>query len=384
MMKKLIGISLMFVAFSAFIVYQTTKTTYIPADDSPEAAKIVSGCTNTPSRKELLLTSQLKEIRTLAEIDSVCNSLSVSDLSIRTYIPIDSLSAKNLPISLANTLIEFHKFGINPRVHFTLNQNLSKTQLDTLIKTGNKDILTTYFSTLQSLGIDETNIGTWIPYPEPNLPHWANTNIAGSDFSKLITSFDEVFSKSFPNTKYELLFSSSTYDTPTFSWSQGEYVPLDSYLQNLTAEHISSIGISGYPWLPKASQKRPESTLDAQEYITETILDRAYQITGVTSFTIYTGTFASKYTGDSEDAVIVPADIRYEIIDKTLAVLRKYKSKNYSVSVVLKVGNHSADAEQTDWSYWGSDWTQNQAHKKAFINLMQNLHSLQIHTGIIL
>jgi hypothetical protein len=378
-MKQLLIISLFLVLFTAYVAYRSNENTNSLKKPSTVIENTTdSSCSSSPARTEVLLTSTLKEVRNLSAFDQACNSESSKFLVIKTVMPTDDTSAKNLPIQVANTLLELNKYNIKPYVLVNISENTSPEVISELLKNGNQTNLETYFNTLKSLGVTSETIGTWIPYPEANLPTWNNSNLTPESYTYLVNSFITTINKTYPEAKIEVLLSSATYDTKDFSWAEGEYVPLDKYINALNLEKIDSIGISGYPWVAKATVNESTELLDPYEYLSQNIIENIASARSIKKFTLYTGTFASKYGNTPEETIQIPVEIRKTILDRTINLVKLLKSKNYEITVILKSNNETSGVDKTDWSYWGSDWTSNKGHQATIVAFIKSLNSINV------
>lgn len=377
-MKKLIFILLIWCAIAAVAVVKTVQKQKI----SPEANKLIqsisgAGCSSEPPRDELFMSSTEPSIRRLGEYEKKCSSAVTNTLMYFTIMPKDNNVAKELAKQTSETIILMNKNGLKPLV--IIEPDTAWGLID--FKEFNDGFydrwIETYFKELKSYGIKDEMMGTWIPFPEANLPYWNHQNTKPSDFSKAVNKYLGILREVFPKARTGIMLNSATYPTDDYNWADGEYLSLVPYLENIDKGLVDTFGLQGLPWMSSADTVSRE-IFEPAEFLNIEIAEEAAKTIGVKDIWFNTGTFASKYASEPDKKVIVPAHIRKEILEKISIQADKLQKKGFTVSVNIFAEDKTNTAEATDWSYFGSNDTQNSAHEVAILNFIKDLYSKKI------
>jgi len=229
----------------------------------------------------------------------------------------------------------------------------------------------TYFLTLQKEGITDQMMGTWVPFPEANLPYWNHASATPADFSRIVNKYLKFLKTYFPEAKGSILLNSATYETDDFDWANGEYVSLSQYVSGLDKKYIDSFGIQGFPWSPPATSKDAAAIFNAREFLNEDLISEAADLLGTKNIWINTGTFSRKYTLDPEQTITITPEVRLDVLNSILSQAVKLKQKKNNVSINIFAEDKSETAEATDWSYQG-------IYKNVFVNFAARANSENI------
>ena len=142
--------------------------------------------------------------------------------------PENQENAVSLAESMAGALQAWHKAGVQPIVIMEPTFNDGNTPMD-LYAFHNGDYngaLDTFFATLHELGVTDEEMGTWVPFPEPNTPGWDNGVTSPALFISNTTTVAEACKRYFPNTPISVMLDSQTFlPSPDPNWTNGTMDP---------------------------------------------------------------------------------------------------------------------------------------------------------------
>jgi hypothetical protein len=219
-------------------------------------------------------------------------------------------------------------------------------------------------------------MGTWVPFPEPNLPYWNNQSATPADFAAIVNRYSTLLRAEFPSTEVSILLNSATYDSSDFNWENGDYTSLLPYVAGLNKGAINSVGLQGFPWMPKATQAG-NGIFDAAEYLKSAMIIEVADSVGVKKIWFNTGSFIEKYTLDPELKTSVSAGKRKDVLLGTLNQIRIAKEKGYDVTVNIFAEDKSQTAEATNWSYLASA-----EHASVFAEFVRGLNALGVQASL--
>lgn len=309
----------------------------------------ITTCSDLPSAPAGLASSQVPELRKLAQYAQVCNGFPVSRSSFFVPSPANTAQANTYAADVAFTLKQYAQYGITPLVF--MEPNTADGQLIDLQReqTGAYDnALDTYFSSIKAAGITDVMMGTWVMFPEANLPEW--TSVDPNVFAANVTKVVSFQKKYFPASLASIMLDSETYPSAS-SWDNGNYQSLLPYVQGIPKGVLNSFGLQGFPWASPANQ--PASDLyDPTVYLRTDFAAAAARSLGVNDIWLNTGTFARMYANKpAETVALSPAD-RQAMLDGVVTQAKSLQRQGFSVSVHLFAQDKSGSSEGTDWSYW--------------------------------
>lgn len=374
-MKKILFVLFVWCIIAGIAVVKTVSRPKTSAEGTAILNTLSQGgCSAKAPRDQHFVVSTNPSIRRLGEFDKKCASAVTDSLMYFTIMPKDSLVAKELAGKVAATIQIYHDNGIKPIVIIEPDSAWGLIDFNEF-NTGFYDVwISDFFKELVRLGITSDTMGTWVPFPEANLPYWNHQNTKPEDFSKAVNRYLGILRKYYPDTKTSILLNSATYPTDDYNWADGEYLSLAPYVSGLDKKLVDSFGLQGLPWMSPANTVT-RYVFEPTEFLNTKIAKEAADIIGTKDIWFNTGTFASKYAQEPEKKVLVPASVRKEMLDKIHRQALDLKKSGYNVSVNIFAEDKSGTAEATDWSYWGSDDTQNTSHELAIINFLKDLHS---------
>ena len=152
--------------------------------------------------------------------------------------------------AMAGELQTWHKSGTQPLIILEPTFNGGQDMMDlTAFNHGEyDDAVDTLFATLAELGVTDEEMGTWVPFPEPNIPGWSDNNTDPSLFTQNVTKVAAVIKHRFPKTQVSIMLNSQTSHKP--NWSDAAMNPrlLVPYDNRFRGGLIDSFGLQGFTW----------------------------------------------------------------------------------------------------------------------------------------
>lgn len=351
--------TIIFIALSVFSIGTTTKAllgmnlfelagSVYPEKNNASMVDSVARCSDLPTIDHLDDSGDNQLVK-LGKYQKICNSFVSDTMMVFTDMPKDNIVATENAKKMAQTLKEFSDYGIRPIVIAEPITDWGLIDYEEFRSGFYNDWLETYFRTLEEAGMTDKEMGTWVPFPEPNLPYWNHANATPDDFAAIVNEYLGIMKTYFPNAKGSVLLNSATYETDDFDWKSGEYVDLSPYVAGLKKEYIDSFGIQGFPWIAPAGESG--KIIDAAEFINYRLAIDAAKDLGVKKIWVNTGTFSRRYTNDERKMVYVNASQRAATLDSILSEVLKIKNGGYAVSVNIFAKDKSNAEEVCDWSY---------------------------------
>jgi hypothetical protein len=211
-----------------------------------------------------------------------------------------------------------------------------------------------YFKMLKADGVTDAMMGTWVPFPESNVPGWNNVGTEPHDFALCVNKYLSLLKQYFPGAKGSILLSATTYEPDDINWENGNYISLSPYVDALDRSLVTSVGIEGFPWMSNAQQAK-RTIFKASEFLQPDLAIGMAQVLRTRDIWVNTGTFASKYTNDPTKTVYLSITERKALLDdilQTVVNMRDYQENQYRVSINLFSEDKSNTTEATDWSYF--------------------------------
>lgn len=309
-----------------------------------------AGCNLFSAGHAGLTNASTPELRKLAQYEQVCSGAVAVKSSFFAPTPGTTAEAQYYAQDMIGRLKEYAKFGIQPLIFFEPNDDNGILDLNQYKAGAYDSALDTYFSLLKSGGITDAMMGTWVVFPEGNLPVWNNSDAA--TFTTNVTKTIGFQKKYFPQSKASLMLDSETY-APGASWGNGQYISLLPYVQNIPHGYVDSFGLQGFPWAAPANTNEA-SLYDPSVFLRVDFAVQVAQNLGVNSVWLNTGTFSKAYTNTAAQTVNASAVIRQTTLNSIIAQAKKVKSQGFNVAIHLFAQNKSNTSEAINWAYWDS------------------------------
>lgn len=289
-------------------------------------------------------------IQKLHMYQELCDSFVTDRFMVFTDMPKDDIVAKQNAANIASTLVEFSYYGITPLVIVEPVTEWGLIDFEEFKSGFYNSWIRTYFAELKRLGITDSQMGIWVPFPEANLPYWNHANANPEDFAIIVNTYLSIMKEYFPEAKGSILLNSATYATDDFDWANGEYLSLLPYVNGLNASLIDSFGLQGFPWSPPAGREG-SGIYNAREFLNSKLVIEAAQKLGVKEVWLNTGTYRAKYTSIPEDTVTISASMRKDILARITSEAEVIQKAGYTVWINIFSEDKSNTVEATDWSY---------------------------------
>jgi hypothetical protein len=324
-----------------------------PAKPVPAAPQVISPILEHPAIS--INTSALREandpgLRKLAEYETATGGV-FSQMMIFTQLPVLENSAADQAASMAAQLKDYAALGVKPLVIVEPSTddggvvNFSKFAAGLYLQPLNE-----YFKALKLKGISDAQMGTWVPFPEPNTDSWGRDNSSPADFAAAFNSYAAVFKKYFPAASLSIMLDNQTYNYLTGDYEDGS---LAVYLDGINKSYVSSFGLQGFPWAP-ARGLDDGSVIDASVFLGAGRAIAGAKALGVNSIWFNSGTFGAMYAQDPQKTVAMDAGRRGAILDSIFAQANEAKAAGFNVMVNIFAQNKSREDEAIDWSYWSA------------------------------
>ncbi len=336
---------------------------------------VISGVSSTtcsygPSHN--LANAHAAVLRKLAEYEKVCSGAVAGTASFFVPFPASAAQANANAEDVAAVLSDFEQHGIKPLI-FLEPTNNGKSIDFKACSTGAYDaVLDVYFKKLKTLGVTSATMGTWVIFPEANIPVWNTVDPAL--FVKNVTKIAGKQKQYFPGSNASVMLDSMTYPSSS-SWSGGRYISLKPYLANIPRGFIDSFGLQGFPWSPPAGQDG--ALYSPPVYLRTDLAVEAARTLGVKEIWFNTGTFGRSYAQNASQRVLVTASARQQMLDQVVQLAASVQSQGYSVAVHLFAENKSTTSEGIDWAYWHSPANLDK-NSDVFTSFARNLRAASI------
>jgi len=316
-------------------------------------------------------------LQKLAEYEQVYGGAVANSMMIFAGLPDNSSDASSEAIDMASKLEEFARFHITPLVVMEPTVNGSSiTLID--FSAGKYDApLADYFNDLKAQGITDATMGTWLPFPEDNIPDWGNTD--PKVFQTNVVKFAKIQKAVFPTSQLTLMLNSQSFQSDDVDRNYGTFSSLVPYVQGLPKGMFSSFGLQGFPWISAANATTQASLTDPAEFLNADLAVQAARSLGVKQIWFNTGTFQTIYNNDPSEMVTFTASQRQAMLESELKQVKIAQADGFKVAVNLFSYNSSSTDEATDWSYWHTGQTPAQAPGEAvFKSFAEQVHSAGI------
>lgn len=319
------------------------------------------GCTDQPVNTKLEQTTSKFALKT-KQLQEICGSGVSNQLMTFIDMPNSPIIAGRKAVTLAEELKTLHELGITPIVIVEPVTEWGLIEFEEFGEGFYNGWLEEFFARLINEGVTQEMMGVWVPFPEANLPYWNKAQDNPAQFGINVNLYAKILRKYYPQTEISVLLNSVSYQSTDFNWEKGVYDSLIPYLETLDKGLVSSFGIQGFPWRSPKSQEVPLYIYDPVEFISPNIAIEAADYLGVKKIWINTGTFRAKFASDPDELVVESASTRKTILDEILTQAKGMKAKGYDVSINLFAENKVETTEATDWSYWGENTDEVDAH----------------------
>jgi len=323
------------------------------ATTQPPKVASTSGvsCALHDNKTAQLAQSTLPQLQKLAEYEEACSGMVTDTTMIFTRMPSSADDATQLSHEMAGHLTEFNSYNIQPLIILEPVTNEGPVNFGEYQQGKYDSYMQTYFQNLKTQGITDVMMGTWVPFPEPNIPEWDNTTIeaAVTNIMKTIALQKEHF----PTSKASVLLNSMSYPPDNSTWNGGEYKSLIPYITNIPKGLVDSFGYQGFPWSPPQNEGvLSQANLSASNFLQSGLAIEAAKELGVTKIWLNTGSFSRSYANDPGQQVTVSSEKRGEILQSIIKEAQEIQNAGFTTAIHLFAEDKSAMSEGVDWSYW--------------------------------
>jgi hypothetical protein len=299
--------------------------------------------------------STVKEIKVLEKYQEACNSFVTNQLMVFIEMPITSEGAQSMAQETVTLINEFKKNKLQPIIVAEPSYKGVLTGFRGIYNGIYDQFYEEFFSALKQAGIEDKDVGYWVPFPEMNVPNWKFDDVAPADYGVLVNRYSSALKKYFPQIKVSLLFDTITYAQDDLEYANGDKESFKVFLTKINKSLVNAIGIQGFPWVSPANTRRIQR-FDANEFLDKDLLIESAKLLKTKDVWFNTGTFSTKYALSDAKKAIVPANTRKEILDSILNLALKVRDESdYRVFINLFAADKTQTNEQTNWSYFDSE-----------------------------
>ena len=248
-----------------------------------------------------LKTSTNLQLSKLEEYYSICDKSAITTLMTFSGLPRTIAEADEQAADMAQTFKDFSLAGVTPLVIVEPAYSDQKIDLVALQGGSFDTAFSHYLSKLRLLGVNDSMVGTWVFFPEPNIPEWSTLD--PTVFKDNTRRFGGIFKTYFKTAKLSILLDSMTYTENNYNGA-GQYKSLIPFVDGLPSGLVDSIGYQGFPW-SAPSDSGGESNLDAAVFLKSSFAIEAAQKLGVKNIWFNSGTFGTYYANDKSKLVII-------------------------------------------------------------------------------
>jgi hypothetical protein len=329
-------------------------------------------CTSSSPMHSGLSAENSPELQKLAQYEQVCKSSVASTVSFFTPIPTSIADAHSYASDVVANLKDFSRYGIGALVFFEPTMaSGGLIDMNSFISGSYDSALDTYFSDIKLAGVTDRMMGTWVPFPEGNIPVWTSTD--PNIFTAAVVKTVSFQKKYFLSSKSSILLDSMSYLNGA-SWGAGNQVSLLPYVQKIPVGLIDSFGLQGFTWVPPANQNQATNG-EPQNYLRVDLAAQAARSLKVNMVWLNTGTFGIAYAGKGSEQVSITSLRRSQLLTEVAAQASVLKNQGFQTAIHLFAQNKSSTNEAIDWSYWPTGQASSSTDTGVFKSFV---HQLQI------
>lgn len=301
-----------------------------------------------------LSKTQSPPLKKLAIYQEACHSFVTNTMMIFVGMPVSALSASQNAQTDSTTLKEFAQFGVRPLVIAEPTNYANGVNIDYSQFAAGKFTpwVNDYFKDLLADGVTEQDMGIWNPFPEANLPYWANNQ--PQYFAPDVNIYIKALRMYFPTAQTSIMLNAASYATNDFNWENGNYVSLLPYVKGITPGTIDYAGLEGFPWIPPQGQTTAP-ILNGATFLNSSIISETADYLKIKNIWLNTGTFSDKYALDPSEINYLSPQQRAAILTTVDGQALALTKQGYHVSVNLFSQDKTQASEETNWSYWSNN-----------------------------
>ncbi len=327
-------------------------------------------CTNTPI--PVRPSTNDPQLKALAEYEQACRSAFASDLMLFTDMPVTTTEALQAADTMSARLKEFSAWHVTPIVVVEPDSSIGLLSFHTYASGAYDTWNADYFSRLKADGVTGSEMGIWIPFPEPQQPTWRG-NSNPDDFAKSVNRYFGIEKQYFPQAKTAILLDSQV--------NRESLSQVLAYTRLIKNSLVDIAGLQGFPWYPSDVGDPRAPITSASVFAPASMLEQIARSIGTKTVLINTGTFRQKILSDGSE-LAVPNAQREATITSIMKQVQMLQKDHYSVTVNIFAQNKLADSEATNWSYWQQGDYDLSPATAIFTNFVNRLHSDHVAISI--
>lgn len=292
----------------------------------------------------------------LSAIQKLTDTQPFTQASIFMPTPTNNTEAVDLAYDVRAQFAKLRSYGLAPVVFFeptTLSGGrIPLKQIADGVYSVPIDKL---FSTLKQIGVTDSQIGTWVAYPEINTPAWDRTGFSTENFGPMVNGFSKSIKTYFPKAKVGILMESFSYQLTSSLWENGQATSWLPYLSQVNSGAIDVVGMQAF-WFPPDQFSTLFSLSPDLGYMLDTALAKeAMKALGVREMLIQTGTPHKINISWLGQIVTIDLATRTQALNGIKNSVSDLTNKGYGVTLSLFTENKFNTDEAKDWSYYTED-----------------------------
>ena len=326
-----------------------------------------STCSDQPVSSDVY--SDDPQLKVINEYEKACKSAFFDQMMLFTNMPVSSNDSIKLADEMTVRIKKFTARKMKPVVIVEPDSIRGLIDFQEYATGYYDEWIRIYFDRLKKNGLTAEQIGTWIPFPEPQQPFW-NNNTNPDDFAVSVNRYFKIYKSYFPQAKSAILLDSQVGEEDTSS-------KLIAYTRLLDNDLIDMAGVQGFPWHPSDENDRRLAVIRANQFIPAYLVQEVAESLNTKEVLINTGTYRHRKTVNGGSRAISTEE-RQLTLESIVREVEIMQASNYKVTVNIFAENKLDLKEGVDWSYWQANSYGDSTHTALFMNFVRKLEAKNV------
>lgn len=366
--KDLLIFSILFLAciiFTADIVLRQLTGNRLFArgnHSTTELTSPVERCTDEPAPGRS--ATQDPQLNALPEYEAACQSAFIDNMMIFTNMPISKDDANQMADSMAIRLNRFDEQKIQPIVIIEPDSKWGLVDFHEYAEGVYDPWINDYFNRLRQNGITDTQMGIWIPFPEPQQTFW-NNNKDPDDFAKSTNKYFSTLRSQFPAARTAVLLDSQVN-------SENQASQLLAYTRLLDNSLVDIAGLQGFPWHPSEEQLDTKPVVSASVFAPAYLLEEVAKSLDTKEVLLNIGSYRQRKI-DNGGEIAISSKERASVLDSIAYEINLLQNAGYTTTVNIFAENKLETKEGVNWSYWQPGANRESAQTSIFTDFIKRI-----------